>query len=87
MLCEGCGQRVIERNKKTTDSPTEPVAFLLSEFFLLSARCFTLFAAFDAGTLVMLSFTQLGVDAGFGAVAFETLERTVQGLIVLEPDL
>ena len=54
---------------------------------LVLASGLRLLAPLHAGTLVVLSFPDLGQDAGLGAAALETLQRAVDGFIFLHMDL
>lgn len=53
---------------------------------LVLARSLRFFTALDAGTLIMLSFANLGQNAGLGTAALKTLQRIVQGLALFHAD-
>ena len=53
---------------------------------LVLACCLALFAALDAGALVVLLLAEIGQHAGLGTAALEALERVIQRLVFLDVD-
>ena len=59
----------------------------LIELFPISPGSLRLLAALNAGTLVMLTLTNLGQHTRLGTAALKTLQRVVQGLALFDMDL
>jgi hypothetical protein len=51
--------------------------------FILSRRL-GLFAAFDAGALIVFLLAEIRQNASLGAIALKSFQGTIQGLIILD---
>ena len=59
---------------------------LIETLILVLAGSLGLFAALDAGALVVLLLSEVSQNAGLGAAALESLQSVVQRLVFLDVD-